>query len=215
MHDVLTGVLLLQAQVDLGPFVSVDFDRRLGNFTFDPGLSPGIADGEHTIHFRARDTFGNISPFTDVSFTLDTTPPAAVAPTGTLTDTFSFFDVFFGEPMADSPAAASVFAAANYSLQVVGGSHDGQAIPIELVPLSLTGVRVNLSGPLPGQSYRFTISSNVSDVAGNPLADPRVFQFTVPGQTDGDPPVIDAHLLNDTGAAPWTASPPIRVLGAR
>ena len=139
VHDELTGVAELQAQVDLGPLVDVNYDRRLGNFTFDPSLSlGGITEGQHTIHFRARDAFGNLSPFTDFSFTLDTTPPAAVAPTGTITDSLSFFDVVFNEQMADAPTPASAFLATNYVLQVVGGPNDGQAIPFELVSVSLT-----------------------------------------------------------------------------
>ena len=76
VQDALTGVASLQAQVDSGPLVSVNYDPRLGNFTFDPSLSPGgIPDGEHTIHFHARDARGNLSPLTDVSFTLDTLAP--------------------------------------------------------------------------------------------------------------------------------------------
>ena len=76
VHDALTGVASLQAQLDQGPLVFVNYDPRLGNFTLDPSLSPGgIPDGEHTIHFLARDSVGNLSPATDVSFTLDTLDP--------------------------------------------------------------------------------------------------------------------------------------------
>ena len=61
---------------------------------------------------------------------------------------------------------------------------------------------MTLSGPLADQTYRLTIGGSVSDVAGNPLADPRIFQFTVAAQSDVDPPVIEAHLVNDTGRSP-------------
>ncbi len=76
VHDALTGVARLQAQVDAGPLESVAYDRQLGHFSFEPALSPGgIADGAHTVHFRALDARGNLSLVTDVSFTLDTLAP--------------------------------------------------------------------------------------------------------------------------------------------
>ena len=80
VHDVLTGVASLQAQLDVGPLVFVSYDPRLGTFTLDPSLfSGGIPDGAHTIHFLARDSVGNLSPATDVSFTLDTLDPVPPA----------------------------------------------------------------------------------------------------------------------------------------
>ena len=76
VQDALTGVASLQAQIDRGSLVFVNYDPRLGNFTWDPSLSPGgLPDGQHTIHFLARDSVGNLSPTTDVSFTLDTLDP--------------------------------------------------------------------------------------------------------------------------------------------
>ena len=102
VHDALTGVASLQAQVDQGPLVSVNYDPRLGNFTLDPSLSPGgLPDGEHTIHFRARDSVGNLSPVTDVSFTLDTLDPLPPAVALSLTSAL-------GDPQDDTTNAGRV-----------------------------------------------------------------------------------------------------------
>jgi RHS repeat-associated protein len=73
--DDLSGVASLEAAVDGGPFTDVSFDAN-GNFAYTTGLAlDHSADGSHTIHFRAMDYAGNLSPNTDYSFLLDTVPP--------------------------------------------------------------------------------------------------------------------------------------------
>jgi hypothetical protein len=64
--------------MDSGPFEavpSIDIDAS-GNFSFATKLLlDHSADGPHTVHLRATDRAGNVSPLTDFSFTLDTVAP--------------------------------------------------------------------------------------------------------------------------------------------
>src|SRR5207253_50751 len=77
--DNFSGVATLQEAVDAGPFTNVSFDAT-GKFSFTTTLAvDGSADGSHTVQFQATDKAGNVSNFTDVSFTLDTTPPVPPA----------------------------------------------------------------------------------------------------------------------------------------
>jgi len=55
-----------------------------GSFALDPTFLAQLAggtltDGAHTLHLRATDSAGNLSPITDLAFTLDTTAPAALS----------------------------------------------------------------------------------------------------------------------------------------
>jgi RHS repeat-associated protein len=74
--DDLSGLASLQAGVDNAAFFPVSFNPD-GTFLLSVFLPlDGSADGSHTVHFRATDLVGNVSPNTDFAFTLDTTPPA-------------------------------------------------------------------------------------------------------------------------------------------
>lgn len=87
--------------------------------------------------------------------------------------------------------------AGNYVL-VVDTNNVGVVID-SLAAVDARTARINLQSPLSDGTYRLTLASTLSDLAGNPLADPRVFRFTVAANgTDEDPPVILAGLANDT-----------------
>ncbi len=155
--------------------------RPDGSFTFDRARleqirGASLTDGPHTLHLQAADEFGNVSSFFDVFFQLDTlAPTASIGPSGTVTTTFSVLDVFYSEPMADSASLAG-----NYALQIDGGPNAGQPVGINSAfRVSSTNVRLNLSELLPNDNYRLTINPGVSDPAGNALAPPTVFRFTV------------------------------------
>jgi methionine-rich copper-binding protein CopC len=76
--DGLSGVATLQAQVDSGPLVPVDFNAAGGyQLTTDLPLN-GSADGPHVVRLVATDVAGNSTAPAQVSFTLDTQPPVVV-----------------------------------------------------------------------------------------------------------------------------------------
>jgi hypothetical protein len=78
--DNLSGVAMLQAQLDSGPLMSLAFDAQ-GTFTIPVNvLLDGSAQGAHTLQFSAADRFGNAATPLNVPFTLD-----ALAPVITLT----------------------------------------------------------------------------------------------------------------------------------
>ena len=77
LSDALSGVAVLQMQMDAGPFSSATFDAG-GNFsiTHKSLHLDGTADGQHIVHLRASDEAGNTSGLTDLSFTLRTNGPS-------------------------------------------------------------------------------------------------------------------------------------------
>lgn len=73
--DDLSGIALLEAQTDDGPFVSVPLSAT-NTFEFASMLAlDGTADGPHVVRFRATDRSGNRSLVAESRFTLDTRPP--------------------------------------------------------------------------------------------------------------------------------------------
>ena len=73
--DNLSGLKLLEVQLDGGSYGPVAFDAD-GNFTVPTALAlSGSADGAHTLRFRATDFAGNVSTDQTYSFTLDTLAP--------------------------------------------------------------------------------------------------------------------------------------------
>jgi hypothetical protein len=73
--DNLSGVKLLELQIDTGPFATISFDAN-GNFTVPTALAlTGSADGAHTLRFRATDAAGNMSTPLEFPYILDTQAP--------------------------------------------------------------------------------------------------------------------------------------------
>jgi len=80
IRGVITGGLAdaerLTATTDGGPAVSVPTTDS-GDFDFDPpSLGDGSADGDHTVRFVMTDRRGTTLAIFDLSFSLDTLPPA-------------------------------------------------------------------------------------------------------------------------------------------
>ena len=205
-----TAVSSLRAKVDDLPassFFDIFTDLQAdGTFSLSRARleqirGSALADGSHQVRLQATDKAGNASGFFDVFFTLDTASPSVTGPSGVYVGPLSFFDVFYNESMAGAPASASAFVATSYQLIFVGGPHNCENIPIEIVALDLSSARATPSAPLAAENYRLTVSSTVSDVAGNTLVEPRSFVFTVQQQNETVPPVIEAHLASDTGAS--------------
>jgi hypothetical protein len=73
--DNISGVALLEAQLDQGPRARVDFDAE-GTFRVTPALPlDGTAEGQHLLRFFATDRAGNTAAPVEVRFTLDTLRP--------------------------------------------------------------------------------------------------------------------------------------------
>ena len=127
---------------------------------------------------------GNRSRFNDLIVRLRSSrphsPPDTAAPHASLSVTGAIpttdtFDVRFTEPMK-----SSFLQKGNYSLTLTSGPSAGQVIPINTVTrLDDSTVRVNLSANLAAGSYRFDIAASLTDLAGNPLAEPKSLTFTV------------------------------------
>ncbi|WP_017719654.1 Ig-like domain-containing protein [Kamptonema formosum] len=163
-------------EMPVGSFVDVLADlQENGSFSFNRQRleeisGAALADGEHTLKLVATDAAGNESSLLEVSLTLDATAPEATAISGTLNTSPSFVDVSYDQPVGDA-----AFAAGNYTL-----TKDGQAVSIVSVEqLTPRIARVNFGASLQEGSYQLAIAPAVSDIAGNALAEPLTFDFTV------------------------------------
>ncbi len=73
--DNLSGVELLQVQINDGAFAPASFDAS-GEFSLTTTFAlDGTDAGLHTFRFRAVDFAGNATPLIEFNFTLDTAPP--------------------------------------------------------------------------------------------------------------------------------------------
>ncbi|MDB5342819.1 MAG: repeat-containing protein [Schlesneria sp.] len=106
----------------------------------------------------------------------DTTPPhSSLSITGTVPTTTDEFDVHFTEPMK-----LAALRKKNYTLTLTSGPNAGTTIPIQFVThVDSSTVHIILKNPLAPGNYRFDIDSGLTDRAGNSLANPRSFTFTV------------------------------------
>ena len=132
-------------------------------------------DGGHLFQLDRIDAAGNIATQV-LNVRLDTVATEdVVGPDLGLQGTQSALEVVFGEQV-DSVATD----VSTYSLVYAGGPNDGQSIPINSVDdIDGRSVRLVLSTPLEdSQSYRLSVSSGVSDIAGNQLGG-FDFDFTV------------------------------------
>jgi hypothetical protein len=119
-------VATLEAQVDSSSSVPLAFDSATGAFQFTPELAlDGSADGAHTVHFRAVDNVGN-STTVDVSFTLDTTPPA---------------QPHFSLAQADRETATAALATSSSQVTLVGQTDPN--ITITLVGMGMSTLSTN------------------------------------------------------------------------
>ena len=140
-----------------------------GNFSWTPDVV-----GAFSFRIIAIDAAGGVDQ-EEVAFTVaaDTTAPTiATAPAGTLASPVTSLQVVFSEPM-DTMA----FSAANYSLEIVGGS--GVSIA-SITSFDLQTATIALDSALADDNYRLTImGANIEDEAGNALAGATTFDFAV------------------------------------
>jgi hypothetical protein len=159
-----SGVASLQAAVDGGAFTSVSFDGS-GNFHFDTTLAlDGKADGNHAVHFQARDGAGDLAN-TTVNFTLDTMAPT-LSLTAPLDGARTSNTVRLLGAAADtgSGVANVQFAldgAAFGSLPVDTSGHFDQALASSSLPVGTHQVLVKATDAA-GNTTQQTVSFNVT-----------------------------------------------------
>jgi hypothetical protein len=164
------------------------FDEISEEYTFTTST---LADGAHTVYVRATDAASNTTAEDDYdsdSFTVDTTAPTVVSvspedeATGVAVDTV--VTATFSEAMDDSTITTSSF-----TLDSVAGSvsYDSDTFTATFTPsASLTA----------DTTYTATLSTAITDVAGNSLAVEYSWSFSTPPYTPGDATgdgVVDAR----------------------
>ena len=158
--------------VDITDSVAADGRFSISKAQLATIFGEALPDGLQTITLQTLDDSGVVNSEFQLPFRLDTqSPTVSVAPTGTLSDTFSSFEVTFSEAMGEA-----AFDAESYTLK----NRAGDVIEIESVRrLSGSRVRINLRRALPDDGYAFAISSTLQDLAGNTLAETAPFDFTL------------------------------------
>ncbi len=156
------------------------FECRLDEAPFGSCSSPrtftGLSNGAHTFRVRAKDAVGNIdaSPATrawkvdTIAPTVTDTTPSGnkVSPTANVTATFS-------EAMDEGSVEASgVFRLMKQ------GTNTALNATVSYDPATKK-LRLNPSANLKRGTYKATISTGAEDEAGNALAQPKSWTFTV------------------------------------
>jgi hypothetical protein len=164
------------------------FDEISEEYTFTTST---LTDGAHTVYVRATDAASNTTTEDDYdsdSFTVDTTAPTVVSvspedeATGVAVDTV--VTATFSEAMDDSTITTSSF-----TLDSVAGSvsYDSGTYTATFTPSAdLTA----------DTTYTATLSTVITDVAGNSLAAEYSWSFSTPPYTPGDATgdgVVDAR----------------------
>ena len=160
----------------------------------------GLADGAHTFTVRARDVAGNANS-TDLSFTVDTAPPALQA-------TVTFLD---SAPIPFDAAQGSYFTPTT-PIQLVGNFSDLVA-PLDMVIIRLGGEVLTQLGGQPGQiNLRVALVEGVNlllvdatDPAGNRAS------VTIKVTLDSSQPILYVYAPLD-GTETGTASMAVRGL---
>jgi hypothetical protein len=123
--DNLSGVRLLEVQVDQGGYAPLAFDPATGRFAFPTAFAlDGSADGPHTITFRATDGASNVASPVAFSFTLATRAPAL-----TLTSPAAGGSLAAGATLAGTAATGGpALVALSYAFD------QGASVPVPFTP---------------------------------------------------------------------------------
>lgn len=166
-----------------------------GNFPFETGIiAPLITADKRTFEFHviASDTGGNITQSETVTLELvpDATPPYVrrfLPRNGSIIGNLDSFLVTFSEPIRQSTFSSQ-------SVSMTGAGSDDVFDTADDLPVSpLTRVyeestnSLNLStDPLPPDLYRVSLTTAITDLAGNPLASVEESSFRIYGFDDND-----------------------------
>jgi hypothetical protein len=199
-----SAITSFRAKLDNGTFVDVLGTLQNGSFTLDNAKlreingNTDLSQGAHSLILNATDLVGNISETFTYSFTLDSDSPIA-AITSNLSNEPTSLDVTISEVISEA-----FYAQSSYSLKVVGGANDGQAVVINaLTKVSDTLVRLSLATPLTAGNYQLAIAPEVKDTAGNSLAN-LTLDFTA------TPPTLAFAPLNGEGMVSLTRDGVVR-----
>jgi len=154
------------------------FDSLSEGYTFTTST---LSDGAHTVYVRATDAYANTTAEADYatdSFTVDTTPPT-VASTSPVADAIdvavsTVVTATFSEAMD-----ASTITTSSFTLDGVAGSvsYDSGTYTATFTP------DANLAY---STTYTATLSTAITDAAGNPLASAYSWSFSTPTVLPGD-----------------------------
>ncbi|WP_370438776.1 Ig-like domain-containing protein [Microvirga sp. TS319] len=114
--------------------------------TYDP---TELADGEHTVKVRVKDAVGNLSEVVEITFTLDTTAPAAAVIT--VDDHLGAAEVTAAVPVAITPAADAAIVSAkignvDLTLTATAGAYTFDATDLEDGTYTVTVVTKDAAG---------------------------------------------------------------------
>jgi hypothetical protein len=178
---------------------SFPYEQRV----FTPLIAP--EKNSFTLRARATDTGGNAAWSSEFTITLvpDATPPRVTQTTpaaGDIVGSANLVKAQFSEPLDSESVTADAFflkwAGPN---QIIGDADDA---PVEAGVLeyrsSANGVFLQFAQSLAPGLYYATAKPPIADLAGNPMAAAKVWQFWVLGaqdtDADGIPDVIEAEL---------------------
>lgn len=168
------------AQIDGA--LAVELTLEDGQFQFDtPHPSDGSMDGRHAVRITVFDD-ATILHARELEFDLDTQGPRIASQ---FPEVFRrTFDEFFLAFDEDNPLPAETFPPESFLLAVRGGVNDGQAVPFTANSTSDANVaRIDLPQTFADQSYRLIVSTQLTDLAGNPLVGSGVLDFSVADPT--------------------------------
>ena len=165
-----------------------------GNFPFELQMrSPAIASGVSSFSVRAlaTDTGGNATWTSTVTVDLvpDGTPPRVIAtiPRGSFVGATEIAGVVFNEPMDQTTLSTATVTLFGAGVDAQIGTMDDTPVPAQIgyrpdVPTAILNLQ---QSPAPGW-YQLAIQTDVTDLAGNHLANGHYHRFYVLGGQDTD-----------------------------
>ena len=168
------AVARIEAAVDGGAFATAGVSCTgcgTGAATWSWTAPTALADGPHSLAFRAVDGAGFTSPLTTRSLTIDTVVPvylSLTAPGGALLATFS------------EGLACSSVARADFSALVNGASRTVKTVTCTGTADSGIEVTLGSGGVHSGDAVALTLKAPVADVAGNTAPRPTTWSVVIP-----------------------------------
>jgi len=180
--DASSNISSVEYKVDDGSWTAATagdgaFDSLGENYTF---TTPELSEGAHTVYVRATDAATNTTAeanYASDSFTVDTTPPSVTSTspeadaTGVAVDTV--ITATFSEAMDESTITTSSF-----TLDSVAGS-------VSYDSVTYTATFTPSADLAYSTTYTATLSTAITDTAGNPLAAEYSWSFTTTSAPPG------------------------------